>query len=110
MMLMSGVNSASTIVPTMTARKTIMIGSTAAGAPEEFVSGARGHNPADQNEPIILHELAHVDHEGCDRRQRFVPEHIVKDRFELRHNKNEQEAHDRHGHAHHDGRIYHRTF
>ena len=59
---------------------------------------------------MILHHLAHVDDKSRDDRQRSIAKHIVENRFELRHNEHEQEAHDRDRHSHHDNRIHHRAF
>ena len=56
---------------------------------------------------MIFHEVAHANDEEGDGRQRFVAEHVVKDRFEFRHDKNQQEGHDRDRHRHHDDGINH---
>ena len=52
---------------------------------EEFIRGDNRDNDAEQNQAVILHEIAHADNEERDRRQRFIAQHIMKDRFELRH-------------------------
>ena len=52
------------------------------------------HNDADQNQPVILHEMLIPMTDWVMRRQRFVAEHIVKNRLELRHDEDKEEGHD----------------
>ena len=54
-----------------------------------------------------LHETAHRNYERRDRGQGTIAEHIVKDCFEFRHDKDEQESHDRDCHCHDDERVDH---
>ena len=46
--------------------------------------------------------------EKRDRGQRFVAQHVVKDRFKLRDDEDEEENHDPDGENEHDDRIDHR--
>ena len=57
---------------------------------------------------MVLHQVTRFDHKRGDCRQRFIAEHVVEDRFEFRHNEDEEKTHDRHRHRHHDHRIDHR--
>ena len=57
---------------------------------------------------MFLHESAHADDEERDGGQRLVAKHVVENRFELRHDENEQERHDRDRQRHDDDRINHR--
>ena len=56
---------------------------------------------------MVLHQATRSDNKLSDGRQRFVAEHLVENRFELRHNEDEEKTQDAYGHCHHDYRIDH---
>ena len=72
------------------------------------VTEEQADEPADQEEPMILHEAADPDDELGDGGERFVAQHVVEDRLELRHDEDHEEGHDDHGKGKHDDRINHR--
>src|SRR5207247_11168149 len=88
--------------------KTIDHESSRTRASDQLVSCHSGNHTAEQKQAVLFHDVAHSDHKLRNGRQWSVAEHVVKDRFELRHNEDEKKRHDRYSHRHHDYRINHR--
>ncbi len=57
---------------------------------------------------MVLHEITDPDDELGDGRERFVSQHVVKNRLEFRDDEDHQESHDDHREGEHDDRINHR--
>ena len=72
-----------------------------------IVNGHYRYNDAEQNKPVVLDGAARSDNKLSDGRQWLVAEHLVENRFELRHNEDEEKTQDAYRHGHHDDGIHH---